>query len=61
VSCGLCVGLCVAKGLLYVVGYVGDGVDVGIGHVDVREVNDDVEGLQRACVAGQMRNALLGD
>jgi hypothetical protein len=24
----------------------GDGVDVGIGHVDVREVNDDVEGLQ---------------
>jgi hypothetical protein len=32
-----------------------------IGHVDVREVHDDVEGLQRACVAVQMRKALLGD
>jgi hypothetical protein len=51
----------VAKGLLYGVGCVGDGVDVLIGHVDVREVHDDVEGLQRACVAVQMRKALLGD
>jgi hypothetical protein len=41
----------VAKGVLYVVGCVGDGVDVGIGQVDVREVNDDVESLQRSCVA----------
>jgi hypothetical protein len=42
----------VAKGVLYIVGCVGDGVDVGIGgQVDVREVNDDVESLQRSCVA----------
>ena len=40
---------------------MGDGVDVGIGHVDVREVNDDVEGREMACVAVQMCKALLGD
>jgi hypothetical protein len=40
---------------------VGDSVDVGIGHADVREANDDVESPQRAYVAVQMRKALLGD
>jgi hypothetical protein len=47
----LLVRLCVAEGLLYFVGCVGEGGGVGIAQVDVREVNDDVEGLQRACVA----------
>ena len=46
-------------GLLHVLGCVGDGVDVGIGQVDVREVDDDVEGLHGAGVAVQMCKALL--
>jgi hypothetical protein len=36
----------VTEGLPYVLGCVSDGVDVGIGEVDLREVNDDVESFQ---------------
>jgi hypothetical protein len=41
----------VAEGLPYVLGCVSDGVEVGIGRVDVREMNDDVESLQGSAKA----------
>jgi hypothetical protein len=41
----------VAEGLLYVLGRVGERAEIGIGQVDARDVDNDVEGLQRACVA----------
>jgi hypothetical protein len=35
-SWGLWVGLCMAEGLLYVLGGVGDGVDVGFGQIGAK-------------------------
>ena len=50
-----------AEGALYVLGCVGERAEIEIRQVNVREMNDDVEGLQRAYVAVQMRQPLLGD
>jgi hypothetical protein len=43
------VRLGVAEGLLYVVGCVGKGAEVGIAQVDVRDVNDGVEAAKGLC------------
>ena len=50
-----------AKRALGVLGCVGERAEIEIRQVNVREVNDDVESLQSAYIAMQMRNARLGD